>query len=148
MDVWLVLWLLMAWCFSTRTSVATVLSIHPCISSCLWVNNKLPRYMTINPCCAELRIHAFLPPGLSGQRGIVIACIRLSVRPSVHKLFFVCMITHHRFEMESPNLHKTCILGYSWLLLKVEVIDLDLQAHFGHFDSEFLGNLACLCNNF
>ena len=27
------LWLLMAWCFSTRASVATVLSAHPCIST-------------------------------------------------------------------------------------------------------------------
>ena len=29
------LWLLMAWCFSTRASVATVLDMHPCVSSCL-----------------------------------------------------------------------------------------------------------------
>ena len=28
----------MAWCFSTRTSVATMLSTHPLISRCLWVN--------------------------------------------------------------------------------------------------------------
>ena len=32
------LWILMAWCFSTRASVSTVLSMHPCISSCMWVN--------------------------------------------------------------------------------------------------------------
>ena len=31
------LWLLMAWCFSTRTSVATVLGMHPCVFNCLWV---------------------------------------------------------------------------------------------------------------
>ena len=31
------LWILMAWCFSTRASVATVLSVHPCLSSCWWV---------------------------------------------------------------------------------------------------------------
>ena len=28
----------MAWCFSTKPSVAAVLSTQPCISSCLWVN--------------------------------------------------------------------------------------------------------------
>ena len=28
----------MAWCFSTRASVATVLTTHPCISQCLRVN--------------------------------------------------------------------------------------------------------------
>ena len=32
-----VLWILMTWCFSTRASVATVLSMHMCVSSCLWV---------------------------------------------------------------------------------------------------------------
>ena len=29
----------MVWCFSTRASVATLLSMHPCISSCLQVND-------------------------------------------------------------------------------------------------------------
>ena len=28
----------MAWCFSTRASVATVLTTHPCVSQCLRVN--------------------------------------------------------------------------------------------------------------
>ena len=28
----------MAWCFSTRASVATVLTTHPCVSRCLRVN--------------------------------------------------------------------------------------------------------------
>ena len=32
------LWILMAWCSCTRASVATVLSTHPCVSSCLWDN--------------------------------------------------------------------------------------------------------------
>ena len=31
------LWILMAWCFSTRASVATVLNTHPCVSRCLRV---------------------------------------------------------------------------------------------------------------
>ena len=33
----------MAWCFSTRASVATVLGMHPFLSSCLWVNTLRPR---------------------------------------------------------------------------------------------------------
>ena len=37
MNVWSALWMLMAWCFSTRASVATVLTTHPCVSRCLWV---------------------------------------------------------------------------------------------------------------
>ena len=32
-----VLWILMAWCFSTRASVVTVLTRHPCVSRCLRV---------------------------------------------------------------------------------------------------------------
>ena len=37
MNVKLALWILMAWCFSTRASVATVLTTHPCVSRCLRV---------------------------------------------------------------------------------------------------------------
>ena len=32
-NIYSALWILMAWCFSTRAHVATVLSIHPCVSS-------------------------------------------------------------------------------------------------------------------
>ena len=35
MDIWTALWILMAWCFSTRASVATVLNMHSCVSSSL-----------------------------------------------------------------------------------------------------------------
>ena len=90
----------------------------------------------------------FYPHGLSGRTGIVVACVCPSVRPSVRssvrppvylsvrKLYVVRTITRHTFELESPNLRQTCIMGYSWLVLKIGVIDLDLQGHFGHFDSE------------
>ena len=36
-------WLLMAWCFSTMATVASVLIMHLCISSLLWVNTLRPR---------------------------------------------------------------------------------------------------------
>ena len=58
------------------------------------------------------------------------------------------VITHHRFGLQSPNLRQTCILWYSQLVLKMEVIGLDLQDHFGHFDTEFLRNLTCPRYNF
>ena len=71
--------------------------------------------------------------------------VRPSVRPSVREFWLVRTITRHRFELESPNLHQTCILGYSQLVLKMEVIDLDLQGRFGHFDLKFLGiRLVCM----
>ena len=42
MNIWSSLWILMAWWISTKTSVATVLNTHPCVSSCLWVNSLRP----------------------------------------------------------------------------------------------------------
>ena len=62
---------------------------------------------------------------------------RLSVRPSVRKLYLVRTISRHRFELGSPNLHQTCIVRYSWILSKIGVIDPELPGHFGHFDPEF-----------
>ena len=98
----------------------------------------------------------FLPLGLLGRRGIVVACICLSeevcgaacfmaaeikfskdVRLSVHKLYLVRTITRQRFELESPNLYQTCIVGYFQLVMKTGVIDLDLKGNFGHFDLEY-----------
>ena len=68
-------------------------------------------------------------------------CLPVSVPPSaclsVRKLYLVRTITRHRFELESPNWHQTCIMEYSQLVLKMEVIDLDPQNHFGRFDLEF-----------
>ena len=74
-------------------------------------------------------------------------CLRLSVHLSICKLFLVCTITLHRFELESPNLHHACILGYSGLVLKMEVIDLDLPRSFWQFWLSILGNLACPRDN-
>ena len=42
---------------------------------------------------------------------------------------------------------QTCILGYSQLVKKMGVNDLDLQGNFGHFDSRIMGNLACPHDN-
>ena len=64
-------------------------------------------------------------------------CRFLCVRLSARKLYLACMITRHRFGLESPNLHQICIMRYPQLVLKKGIIDLDLQSHFGHFDSEF-----------
>ena len=81
--------------------------------------------------------NVLLPLKLSGRRGIVVACVCSSVCPSVRKLYLVRTITRHKFEPKSPNLHQACILWYSRLVLKMEVIDPDLQGHFGRFDLEF-----------
>ena len=80
---------------------------------------------------------AFQAEGVLLLPASVHPCVRLSVCLSVRKLYLVRMITHHRFELVSTNLHQTCILGYSQLVLEMEIIDLELQYHFGHFDLEF-----------
>ena len=69
----------------------------------------------------------FLLLRLSGRRCSVV-CICPSVCPSVR-----IPIRVRKLEMESSNLHQTCIMGYSWPVVTIEVIDLDLEWHFGHF---------------
>ena len=46
-------------------------------------------------------------------------------------------ITRHRFGLKSQNLRQICILGYAGLVLKMGVVNLELQGHLGHCDSEF-----------
>ena len=74
-------------------------------------------------------------------------CLRLSVHPSVRKVYLVRTITPHRFELESPNLHQIFIIWYFRLVLK-QVTDLDLEGPFGHFDLNFYEIRFSLCNNF
>ena len=82
---------------------------------------------------AEKKLYNFYPLAFQAEGVLLLASVRLPVRPSVRKLYLVRTVTRHKFELESPNLHQTCITGYSRLVLKMEVIDLDLQSHFGHF---------------
>ena len=51
MNIQLAMLTLMAWCFSNRAAVATVLSMQPCIFSYSWVNSlqSLAWYVIINP---------------------------------------------------------------------------------------------------
>ena len=69
----------------------------------------------------------------ASRRGTVVACVCSSVRPSIH---LVRTITSHRFALESPNWHETGVLWHSLSVLKMEVLGLDLQCHFGNFNSE------------
>ena len=56
-----------------------------------------------------------------------------SVCPSVNFNLFPRK-TRHIFGLEPLNLHQICILTYSRLVLKMKVIELDIQGHFGHFN--------------
>ena len=52
-------------------------------------------------------------------------------RPKLAKNGLVTAITRHTFKLGSPNLHQMCILGSSRSLLKMVLIDLDLQGRLG-----------------
>ena len=41
------------------------------------------------------------------------------------------VIAPHTLESRSPNLHQICIMGPSRILLKMVLIDCDLQGHLG-----------------
>ena len=43
------------------------------------------------------------------------------------EIWVVRAITFNGFELESPNLHQICIIGFSQLVLNMGVIDFDLQ---------------------
>ena len=47
------------------------------------------------------------------------------------RIGLVCMITCNGFELKSPNLHQICILGLSYRVLKIRVIDVDFQGNLG-----------------
>ena len=102
-------------------------------SSIIRANSDLSTTQMIFPLCCCW----YVLLGLSGRRGIAVACVCPSVCPSVRKLCLVCTITRHRFGIESPNLHQTCISGYSRRVMKMKVINLDLQGRFGHFALKF-----------
>ena len=55
--------------------------------------------------------------------------VRLSVCLSVLKRYLVRKTILQRFELESPNLHQTCMLGQSRQVLKMGVAD--LRGHLG-----------------
>ena len=52
-------------------------------------------------------------------------------RVNFRKFEFVCAITQQGFDLETPSSQTTCILGPFSALLKMGLIDLDLQGHFG-----------------
>ena len=77
-------------------------------------------------------------------QGIVVAC----VRPSVRRSILVRTITRQGFKLESPNSHIMCILGPYRTLLKMGSIDLDLQGHFGLRLTDFRKfELVCAINS-
>ena len=74
-------------------------------------------------------------------------CLRLSVCLSVRELCLVCMITHHRFELVSPNFVPNMHHG-------IFSIGFEYRDHWHWFSSSFwpfylriIGNAACLHDN-
>ena len=73
----------MAWCFSTRASVATVLTTHPCVSRCSGVKVSWSHFMSF--CCLYLW-QAF------------IFCHQ-SYSETVLVLYYISLITQFRFQV-------------------------------------------------
>ena len=57
---------------------------------------------------------------------------------------FVHAMTCNGFELQSPNLRQIYILGYPQLVLKIAVIDLDIQGHLAISTQETTFNVALL----
>ena len=75
----------------------------------------------------------FYPLDRLGQRGIIVARICVSARPSVCLWTPLCPHDNSsQISVGITKLHQTCILGYSWLVLSLQVIDFGLKGHFGH----------------
>ena len=121
----------MAWCFNTRTSVATVLNTHPSISSCLWVLAAL-----IPDNCAEIGLmQANLdppPPSLCRFNSLAsrkyscykmilhifqkqVFTYRLVLRKHACKCSIFCTIPWH---WNGTCIQITVILPASWLFVQ------------------------------
>ena len=116
------------WIYQIVTGVASVVGVPSTHLVPLWCSDFSPKW-----------------PAFTQEFFLKAGSVHPSVCPSVHKLHLVFMIPHQRFDLESPILHQTCIVGYSQLVLKIGV--LDLQCNLAILN-RILGNLASLCNNF
>ena len=82
--------------------------------------------------CGCLTGASFYPSATSAEGVLSLPpSVRLSVRLSVRRQLLVSAITRRVFKLGLPNLHQMCILGPSRTLLKMVLIDLDLQGHLG-----------------
>ena len=113
----------MAWCFSTRASVATVLTTHPCVSRCLRVNSMVSHNM-------------ILPLLLTGYLGwwyldtcvhMLISHILSGLEPSQWEMALLCNAISHWLgaNLESALFSVfqclLCVVVYnSWLLVFTE----------------------------
>ena len=73
---------------------------------------------------------SFYPLAFQAER---VLSLPVPVRLSVHKLYLVCTMTPHRFELESPNLYQIRIVGYSRLVSRIGVINHELQSNLAIF---------------
>ena len=105
----------MAWCFSTRPSVATVLTTHPCVSWCLRARPWWTCQWHRNELVSNLSSTVFYASAFRCRRHFVFGlCVHLSVRssirrkpkiPSVHLYMgpSVHLTNHHSGETDEAN---------------------------------------------
>ena len=94
-------------------------------------------YLWLTVWCQSGKKKQFLPLGLSSRRGIVVACVRLSVRPASRNIWLVRTISQKPLLGITPNLVCTCILPSFRSILVMGDIDLHLQGHLALKDLKF-----------
>ena len=129
----------MAWCFSARALVATVLRMHTCISSCLWVNVKFK----ITPCSwgrmwNVLKIHQSVHPIL--RILILYFChvlpewmltsVPIGTRYVCTLCIWYCDITYLQFQWEYMVCEPPCIANHYENQITNETIT--VMSHEGH----------------
>ena len=99
-----VLMILMAWCFSTRASVATVLTTHPCVSRCLRVNRTANEgYSGPN----NITDNTSLPPFIWS---IIASLSPLNIAIGTEQLLCIPMIRFRRHECPVDHHYKAFIV--------------------------------------
>ena len=104
--------MLLAWCFSTRASVATVLTMHPCVSRCLRVKDKFiywwPEDHTTFDDLKNQHFHQhFQTPCLILNIPLMFGCQR-----TLRKLAFHLRVRHYGFLAHDIS---TLISNKHWL---------------------------------
>ena len=119
MNILWTLWLLMPWCLSTRASVATVRSIHPCVSSCLGVNKN---NMTNSGSCILHLISRMIREFYPNQKRVQIS-YRTYIISLIRVLELGNMPIWHLLEATRNINHSHLILSFAIITFHITIIE-------------------------
>ena len=103
------MWLLLAWCFSTRAVVATLQNMHLCVSSHLWVNYRnWPRYgLCWSGWYCNPEQHELCRPsrGRAGQHNECCSGLQYQPRQRRPYQWSISILPRSQFTKSKGNLH-------------------------------------------